>query len=1058
MNASPLPKYSDTLKAPRLRASGPVRPAGQPISPPQIVGTAAIFSGPKFLSLADAMSKNLAQAHTAAPGGIRKGPVEQVTTARARAVHIDSADDSKAPPIRVHLARGIEKRPPSYAKEPESFTREDQQTSKMTFSSTFQTAPLANGDDSNFRYYSMPEQQHIGTGRKMGEIRFKPHRRGPRTSFNLEKYIMSKKPPRPFSEDVSTEIPTEDSHPRDPNQNVQVRKILPKYSGVSLPPRPQNTTGQLPPLRDWSSKWTSARPVVQRLDRPRSNSTRDDARPRAQQYGIDLDDELQEMARERRLERKKAPSTSNEERFDGLFDDEDEARLRRKEARKREKKEKAAEKAAKKTQSLPQITLPHFISVSNLAAGLKMEIRVFLRKLTADLGFETMGSDHVIDAETAGLIAREFHYEPIMPQMERVDNIVALPIPEDKSTLSQRPPVITIMGHVDHGKTTLLDWLRKSSVAASEHGGITQHIGAFTVEMPSGRSITFLDTPGHAAFLDMRARGAQVTDIVILVVAADDSVKPQTIEAIKHAKSSHVPIIVAINKMDKPDADAQRVKQDLAQHGITVEDFGGDTQTVNVSGKTGLGMADLEEAAVAQADVMDLRADASGQIEGWVLEAASTNAGKVATVLVRRGTLTAGTILVAGDAWGRVRALRNEAGVHIDSAPPGTPVEVDGWRELPAAGAEVLQAPDEQRARRVVEMRVTRAEAQQMGKDVAVFNETRVELEERRVKERRAEELRIEEYKRKHPERRHRTIHHLPAAPAAAEAEPAESGPQTVPFVVRADVAGSVEAVRAALLGLGNAEVQAAVPRALAGPLAPSDVEHAAVVGASLVTFNAAPSPEVLWLAERNGVRIIEGSIIYRVVDEAKELLEERLPPLISTRVLGEAEIAQIFEIRVKARESIRIAGCKVRNGVVSRGAKVKVLRDGNTVHDGEFLHTISHGAFPPHPSALFPTLSRVKNGTYEYLKARSPLSKIIRRTSMRCAKAPIVASALKVSTISEWATRFNVTKSSKKSVDLHRGLCKIPTCTDLDASALLTVRSGSIELSESRFDSVRVI
>ena len=537
-----------------------------------------------------------------------------------------------------------------------------------------------------------------------------------------------------------------------------------------------------------------------------------------------------------------------------------------------------------------------------------------------------------------------------MPQIERTEDIAALPVPEDKSNLPPRPPVITIMGHVDHGKTTLLDWLRKSSVAAAEHGGITQHIGAFTVEMPSGRSITFLDTPGHAAFLDMRARGAHVTDIVILVVAADDSVKPQTIEAIKHAKASRVPIIVAINKMDKLDSDAQRVKQDLAQHGINVEDFGGDTQTVSVSGKTGLGMADLEEAAIAQADVMDLRADASGPVEGWVLEATSTNAGKVATVLVRRGTLTPGTILVAGDAWGRVRALRNEAGVPVTEAPPGTPVEVDGWRELPAAGAEVLQAPDEQRARQVVDLRAERAKAQQLGKDVTAFNEARVELEERRAEERRAAEA---ERAQAEKEKRRRRTPRAPAPSTLAGDESAQTGPRTVPFIVRADVAGSVEAVCSALLGLGNAEVQAAVPRALAGPLAPSDVEHAAVIGASVVTFNAAPSPEVVWLAERNGVRIIEGSIIYRVVDEVKELLEDRLPPLVSTRVLGEAEIAQVFEIRVKAHNNLKIAGCRVRNGVVSRNARVRVLRDGDTVHDGEsFLavHPSSSAVSIPHP------------------------------------------------------------------------------------------------------------
>lgn len=251
------------------------------------------------------------------------------------------------------------------------------------------------------------------------------------------------------------------------------------------------------------------------------------------------------------------------------------------------------------------------------------------------------------------------------------------------------------MGHVDHGKTTLLDWLRKSSIVATEHGGITQHIGAFSVTMPSGKIITFLDTPGHSAFLSMRERGAHVTDIVILVVAADDSVKPQTIEAIKHAKAANVPIIVAINKIDKEGSDIDGVKQDLAKNGVDIEDFGGDTQVVLVSGKTGQGMEELEEATVTLSEVLDMRAETDGPCEGWVLEAGTEKRGRVATVLVNRGTLKPGDIVVAGRTWARVRSLINEHGVGVKFAAPGTPVTVDGWKDQPLAGDSVIQAASE---------------------------------------------------------------------------------------------------------------------------------------------------------------------------------------------------------------------------------------------------------------------------------------------------------------------------------------------------------------------------
>ncbi|MCJ1400227.1 hypothetical protein MMC11_003431 [Xylographa trunciseda] len=599
------------------------------------------------------------------------------------------------------------------------------------------------------------------------------------------------------------------------------------------------------------------------------------------------------------------------------YDDIDEATVSRIERKRQRKKEKLAEKSLGPP---TPILLPEYISIGNLAAALRVRAEDFTSKMRS-LGFDETSNDHVLDAETAGLIASEFNFEPIALHKENaVEDLVALAPAEDKTFLLQRPPVITIMGHVDHGKTTLLDWLRKSSVAASEHGGITQHIGAFTVPMPSGKIITFLDTPGHAAFLSMRQRGANVTDIVILVVAADDSVKPQTIEAIKHAQAAKVPMIVAINKIDKPDSDIERVKQDLARHGVDIEDFGGETQVVCVSGKTGQGMEELEDSAVALADILDMRAETDGQAEGWVLEATTRKAGRVATVLVRRGTIVPGSVLVAGSTWARVRSLRNEAGVSISSVGPGTPVEIDGWREQPEAGDEVLQAPDEQRAKAVVELRLARAEKEKMATDVLAVNEAR----------------RLEQ------EKREEAASADSSSDTKAKTPPQSTGIIEIPFIIRGDVSGSVEAVVNSISSLGNSEVRPIILRSAVGPIAPTDVDHAAVAKGHIISFNTPVDGTIRRMAEAAGVSILDQNIIYRLTDDVKAKLEEVLPALLTTRVVGEAEVAEVFEINVKGRVTVPIAGCRIRNGVISRGTKIRVLRDGEVVYDG-FLSSLKN-------------------------------------------------------------------------------------------------------------------
>lgn len=584
---------------------------------------------------------------------------------------------------------------------------------------------------------------------------------------------------------------------------------------------------------------------------------------------------------------------------DAEFDADD--HQRRREERKRQKREKERKLAG----SAPSpLYLPDFISVSNLADVIGVRPAQFVARME-EMGFEDVTYDHVLDAETAGLVAAEFNYEAIFD--EGTDDLQAAPVPDDTSDLPSRPPVVTIMGHVDHGKTTILDWLRKSSVAATEHGGITQHIGAFSVPMPSGKMITFLDTPGHSAFLEMRRRGADVTDIVVLVVAADDSVKPQTIEAIKHATQANVPIIVAISKIDKEGRNPDKVKQDLAVHGVHVEEYGGDVQAIPVSGKTGAGMIELEEAIGALSEMLDHRADTECNAEGWVIETTTKSYGRVTSALIRRGTLRPGDVIVAGTTWARVRTLRNEAGVAISEATPGMPIEIDGWREQPAAGTEILQAPTEQKAKGVVEYRLERSETVKMGEDMAAINEAR--LEKRRLEN---------------------------ADEEAARAAAVPSGPKPVNFIIKADVDGSAEAVLNSIAAIGTNEVYANVLRSGVGPVSEFDVEHAASANGLVVSFNMAIDPSMMRMAEQEGVRIMDHNIIYKLMDDIKAVLSEQLPPSVTQRVTGEAEVQQVFEITVKGREKTAIAGCRVRNGMINKARKVRVIRGNETIYDGK--------------------------------------------------------------------------------------------------------------------------
>ena len=447
------------------------------------------------------------------------------------------------------------------------------------------------------------------------------------------------------------------------------------------------------------------------------------------------------------------------------------------------------------------------------------------------------------------------------------------------------------MGHVDHGKTSLLDALRKTNVVAGEAGGITQHIGAYQVRTEAGDPITFIDTPGHAAFTEMRSRGARVTDIVVLVVAADDGVMPQTVEAINHAKAAGVPLIVAVNKIDKPDADPQRVRMGLLQHEIVVETMGGETLEVEVSAKTGQGLDKLLEAIHLQAEVLELRANPDRPAEGVVIEAKlERGRGPVGTVLIQRGTLKVGNIVVAGRAWGKVRALIDDKGEHIPSAGPSVPVEVLGFDSAPEAGDQLAVVESEARARELTSYR------QRKLRDLKAGGAgTRSSLEQ-------------------------------------MMSQLSQAGKKEFPLIIKGDVQGSVEAISAALDKLGTDEVAARMIHAGVGGITESDVSLAGASNAAIVGFNVRANGQAKDLAERSGIEIRYYNVIYDLVDDIKAAMSGLLAPTLRENFLGNAEVLEVFNITKVGN----VAGCRVTEGRVERGANVRLIRDNVVIHEGK--------------------------------------------------------------------------------------------------------------------------
>ena len=535
-----------------------------------------------------------------------------------------------------------------------------------------------------------------------------------------------------------------------------------------------------------------------------------------------------------------------------------------------------------------EVVIPESISVQELAN--RMAIRgAEVVKTLFNMGMSATITQS-IDADTAELLVAEFGHK--VKRVSESDVEIGLQGEEDdKDALVLRPSVVTVMGHVDHGKTSLLDALRSSDIAGVEAGGITQHIGAYQISRESGAKITFVDTPGHAAFTQMRARGAKVTDIVVLVVAADDGIMPQTIEAINHARAADAPIIVAINKMDLPDANADKVRNEMLQYELVTEELGGDILSVEVSAKENRNLDKLCEAILLQAEILELRANPDRSAEGVVLEAkVDQGRGIVATLLVQRGTLRIGDIVVAGASWGRVKAIFDDRGQRFEEVLPSMPCEILGLSGAPEAGDEFVVVENDRRAREVTEFRETREHAARVNRVTSPLS---------------IEQMFIENDKEKLRE---------------------------MPLVIKADVHGSVEAIVGAVSNLSTDEVASKVIHAGVGGVIESDVTLAKASGASIIGFNVRANSQAKDFADREKILIRYYSVIYDVVDDVKSQLGGLLKPTLKEKILGNAEVQKIFNVGKKGR----VAGCRVTNGIVKRGAKVRLLRDNVVIHDGE--------------------------------------------------------------------------------------------------------------------------
>jgi translation initiation factor IF-2 len=635
---------------------------------------------------------------------------------------------------------------------------------------------------------------------------------------------------------------------------------------------------------------TPAAPAAPARPAERSNDDRAPARAPAAVTGAARKAEREREEREARKAREEGNRRAGKLTLTAALDGGEGGRQRSMAAMKR-KQEKARAKALGLAQraekQVRDVQLPETIVVQELANRMAERAADVVKSLMK-MGM-MVAMNQAIDADTAELVIEEFGHRAVRVSDSDVEQVIDSVRDKDEDLIT-RPPIVTIMGHVDHGKTSLLDAIRKTNVVSGEAGGITQHIGAYQVTTESGAVLSFLDTPGHAAFTSMRARGAQVTDIVVLVVAADDSVMPQTIEAINHAKAAKVPMIVAINKCDKPSADPQRVRTQLLQHEVVVEQMGGDVQDVEVSAVTGKGLDNLLEAIALQSEILELRANPTRAAMGAVIEAKlDVGRGPVATVLVQHGTLRKGDIFVVGEQWGKVRALLNDKGERVDEAGPSVPVEVLGLNGTPEAGDVLNVVETEAQAREIADYR------EQASKDKRAAAGAATTLEQLMAKAK------------------------------------ADQSVSELPVLVKADVQGSSEAIVQALEKVGNDEVRVRVLHYGVGAVTDSDVGLAEASGAPIIAFNVRANATARNAAQQKGVEIRYYSIIYDLIDDIKAAASGLLKAEVRETFIGYATIKEVFKVSNVGK----VAGCLVTEGVARRSAGVRLLRDNVVVHEG---------------------------------------------------------------------------------------------------------------------------
>jgi translation initiation factor IF-2 len=844
------------------QAAAPVAPPQTPAAPPVAAPPPAAAPAPVAVAPATAPPPAAVQAPPPpAPSAAVAAPPAAAPPAAAQAPRPAPPVARPAPPVRAPaaLARSGEAQRPSAPGQTRTYEPNRERRDERPSTTTYRPAPGAGGIAYNQRVARPDAQRPVSRDR-----------------------------------DEAPSAPARPERPLRPGETVRYSALAPR------PPRDAPRTGGRPPVGGRPAVGDAGTPEVQRAARqaPRPGALNLDRRP-------DFDEE--DAARKGKTAGGKAVSRTKGEpkRREGRLtiqavagDDEGAvermrslASVRRAREREREKRKGGAQEAAR---SAREVVIPDVITVQELAS--RMAVRgVEIIKFLVRQGLMLKITD-VIDSDMAELVAAEFgHTVRRVSESDVETGFLSDDEPDDEGMIP-RPPVVAVMGHVDHGKTSLLDALRATDVAGGEHGGITQHIGAYQVQLAGGERITFLDTPGHAAFSAMRARGANVTDIVILVVAADDGVMPQTIEAIQHAKAAGSPIIVAINKIDKAGANPTRVINELLQHEVVAESLGGETQIVEVSALQKLGLEDLLEAILLQAEVLDLRANPDRTAEGVVIESQiDRGRGAVATVLVKRGTLKRGDIVVAGATYGRVRALLNERDEQVTAAGPSSPVEILGLDGAADPGEPFAVVEDEARARELTDYRI-------------------------RLK-------------------RERNLTPVGAGGSLAEmmAKLADKKVSELPLLVKADVQGSAEAIVGALDKLGTDEVRARIILSGAGAINESDVMLAKGANAPIIGFNVRASKQARALAEHEGVEIRYYAIIYDLIDDIKGVLSGLLAPIQRETFLGAAEVLQAFDISKVGR----IAGCRVREGVVRRGARVRIIRQDVVVLELGTLKTL---------------------------------------------------------------------------------------------------------------------